>query len=243
MTPDIKTAAIVALVVGVAAFGGGYKVADWRLTGQYTAEKLEAAKTAAKALADMTDERNKLAGKLSAANDLHTTELRKAQNETNSLRDRTPCKGDGPMPVQLIIATIIAAVGFSGGFGTAWKIQAGNINAKEVAYAQQELANVRSSAAADIRRLDNAITAQNAATARAVGLRRDRDSALTELGRLRLAVNSAVHTANTDPVACPERAAALGDVLTELGRAGAEIAGQADRHASDVKTLTEAWPK
>lgn len=88
MIPDIKTAAIVALVVGVAAFGGGYKVADWRLMGQYTAEKLKASQEAAKALADMTDERDKLAGKLSAANDLHTTELRKAQNETNSLRDR-----------------------------------------------------------------------------------------------------------------------------------------------------------
>lgn len=95
MIPDIKTAAIVALVVGVAAFGGGYRVADWRLTGQYTAEKLEAAQTAAKALADMTDERDKLAGKLSAANDLHTNELRDAQNETNRLRDRLNAGSSG----------------------------------------------------------------------------------------------------------------------------------------------------
>lgn len=86
--PDLKTAAVVALVVGVVTFGGGYKVADWRLTGRYTAEKLEAAQGAAKALAAMTDERDILAGKLSAANDRHTDELRKAQNETNSLRDR-----------------------------------------------------------------------------------------------------------------------------------------------------------
>lgn len=147
------------------------------------------------------------------------------------------------MPVQLIIATIIAAVGFSGGFGVAWKIQAGIITEKEAQHAKQELANAQQSAAADIRRLDNTIAAQNAATARTVGLRRDRDSALTELGRLRDAVNSAVQTASTSPVACPERAAALGDVLTELGRAGAELAEKADRHASDVKTLTEAWPK
>ncbi|MFA5387738.1 MAG: lysis system i-spanin subunit Rz [Candidatus Paceibacterota bacterium] len=86
--PDLKTAAVVALVVGALAFVGGYKVADWRLTGQYTAEKLEASQAAAKALAAMTDERDILAGKLSAANDRHTDELRKAQNETNSLRDR-----------------------------------------------------------------------------------------------------------------------------------------------------------
>ena len=86
--PDLKTAAVVALVVGVAAFAGGYKVADWRLTGQYTAEKLEAAKTAAKALADMTADRDRLSAALTASNDLHTAALRKAQNETNSLRDR-----------------------------------------------------------------------------------------------------------------------------------------------------------
>jgi NAD-dependent DNA ligase len=147
------------------------------------------------------------------------------------------------MPIQLIIAAVIAATAFAGGFGTAWKIQAGNINAKEAAHAKQELANVQQSAAADIRRLDNAITAQNRATARAVALRRDADLARTELGRLRLAVASAVQTASTSPATCPERAAALGDVLTELGRAGAELAEKADRHASDVKTLTEAWPK
>lgn len=147
------------------------------------------------------------------------------------------------MPIQLIIAAVIAATAFAGGFGTAWKIQAGNINAKEAAHAKQELANVQQSAASDIRRLDNAITAQNAATTRSVALRRDRDSALTELGRLRLAVNSAVHTANTDPVACPERAAALGYVLTELGRAGAELAEKADRINSDRQTLIDAWPQ
>ena len=143
------------------------------------------------------------------------------------------------MTPQIIMVAIIALAGF----GSGWTIQNWRYGAKETEREQQKLAYIQQSAAADIRRLDNAITAQNAATTRAVALRRDRDSALTELGRLRLEVNSAVHTANTDPVACPERAAALGDVLTELGRAGAEIAGQADWHASDIKTLTEAWPK
>ncbi|MBK6587891.1 MAG: lysis protein [Acidobacteria bacterium] len=93
--PDLKTAAIVALIVGVAAFGGGYKVADWRLTGQYTAEKLKASQDAAKALADMTADRDLLAGKLSVANDKHTNELRNAQNETNRLRDRLANSSSG----------------------------------------------------------------------------------------------------------------------------------------------------
>lgn len=143
------------------------------------------------------------------------------------------------MNPQIIIAAVIAALGFWGG----WHVQSVRYQAKEAQHAKQELANVRSSAASDIRRLDNAITAQNRSVARAVALRRDADLARTELGRLRLAVASAVQTASTDPVACPERAASLGDVLTELGRAGAELAEKADRHVNDVKTLIDAHPQ
>jgi prophage endopeptidase len=82
------TRAALIFIAHVATFAVGYTVADWRLTGQHTAEKLEAARGAAKALADMTAARDQLSAALTAANDLHTSELRKAQNETNSLRDR-----------------------------------------------------------------------------------------------------------------------------------------------------------
>jgi len=95
MIPDLKTAAIVALVVGVAAFSGGYKVADWRLTAQANADALERAQRAEKALADMTADRDALAGKLSAANDKHANDLRNAQNETNRLRDRLANSSSG----------------------------------------------------------------------------------------------------------------------------------------------------
>lgn len=86
--PDVKTAAVVAVIVGVGAFGGGYKVADWRLTGRYTAEKLEAAKGAAEALKTMTAARDQLSLALSAANNRKLDDLRKAQDETTRIRDR-----------------------------------------------------------------------------------------------------------------------------------------------------------
>lgn len=86
MIPDLKTAAALALCWVFLGFAGGYKVADWRLTGQHTAEKLEAAQTAAKALADMTADRDRLSASLTTSNDQHLAELRKAQNETNHLR-------------------------------------------------------------------------------------------------------------------------------------------------------------
>ena len=147
------------------------------------------------------------------------------------------------MNLQIIIAAVIAATAFAGGFGTAWKIQAGNINEKEAQHAKQELANVRSSAASDIRRLDNAITAQNRATARAVALRRDRDSALTELGRLRDAVNSAVPSTCDATSVGIDRAATTGKLLLECSEQLTDLAGKADRHANDLRTLIEAWPK
>jgi hypothetical protein len=86
--PDLKTAAVVALVVGVVAFSGGYKVADWRLTAKANAEALDRAERAEKARDEAIAERDILAGKLSTANDKHTNELRNAQNETTRLRDR-----------------------------------------------------------------------------------------------------------------------------------------------------------
>lgn len=86
--PDLKTAAVVALVVGVAAFGGGYKIADWRMMAKANADALERAQGAEKARDEAITERDKLAGELAAKNDQHTDELRNAQNETTRLRDR-----------------------------------------------------------------------------------------------------------------------------------------------------------
>ena len=86
--PDLKTAAVVALVVGVAAFSGGYKVADWRLTAKANAEALERTQRAEKARDEAIAAYNHLAGELATSNDRHTNELRNAQNETTRLRDR-----------------------------------------------------------------------------------------------------------------------------------------------------------
>ena len=88
MLPGMQNLKGAALVVGLlAAFSGGYKVADWRLTAQANAEALERAQRAEKARDEAITERDKLAGELSAANDRHALDLRKAQNETNRLRD------------------------------------------------------------------------------------------------------------------------------------------------------------
>ena len=87
--PDLKTAAAVtALIAGALAFVGGYKVADWRLTAQANEAAAKRSQKALDDLVTMTADRDRLAGLLATANDQHTDELRKAQNETNRLRDR-----------------------------------------------------------------------------------------------------------------------------------------------------------
>ena len=147
------------------------------------------------------------------------------------------------MSPQLLIAAIIAAIGFSGGFGVAWKMQAGTINAKDAQYAESKLAQVQQSAAADIRRLDNTITAQRAATARSVALRRDLDSARSELERLRDTLARPVPGTSAAADACPERTDPARQLLAACATELQAVAGAADRHASDAQALVEAWPK
>ena len=143
------------------------------------------------------------------------------------------------MTPQLIIAALIAAAGF----GSAWQIQSWRFDAKEKDYAQQALADQRSAATAAIRRTETVIQAQSAATVRDGVLRRDAAGARTALVGLSLATEQALRDAATTHAACTERASALGELLGTVASAGGDIAGKADRHANDAKTLIDAWPK
>lgn len=143
------------------------------------------------------------------------------------------------MTPQLLITALIAAAGF----GAGWQIQAWRQNEKEKDHAEQKLVEVRQSAAADIRRLDNTITAQRAATAREVALRRDRDSSRSELERLRSAIADTVPTTSDAPASCIERADPARQLLAACATELQSVAGAADRHASDAQSLMDAWPK
>lgn len=88
MIPDVKLAALVALISGTVAFTGGYKVADWRLTGKATAEALERLQRAEVTRDEAIAAYNHVAGELALHNDQRLDDLKKAQNETNRIRDR-----------------------------------------------------------------------------------------------------------------------------------------------------------
>ena len=143
------------------------------------------------------------------------------------------------MNPQAIVIAITAALGM----GAGWHIQTLRYTAKEAEHEQQKLVAIQQSAAASIRWMDNTLDAQNAATARSVGLRRDRDSAYAELDRLRNAVARTMPGAGSAPGACVERANTVDQLLATCATELVEMGGIADRHASDALMLLQAWPK
>jgi len=88
MTTQIK--ALLILGVLLAAFGAGWAGNGWRLDAKYQSEAKAQLKASIKALEVLTDERDALSAKLTAADDAATAKLREAQNETARLRNATP---------------------------------------------------------------------------------------------------------------------------------------------------------
>lgn len=82
--------ALFALVA--AAFAGGWGVNGWRLESAHLAEENTRLGAVSKERDAAILDRDKLAAKLATNNDAHTVQLRKAQDETNALRNRV---GDG----------------------------------------------------------------------------------------------------------------------------------------------------
>ena len=147
------------------------------------------------------------------------------------------------MPIQLIIAAIIAAASFGGGFGAAWKIQNGIAAEKENEHVQQTLRATQESAATAIRRADNVIAAQSAAALRERRLRADAASSRDALVGLSHAADEALSRAQATHAACLVTADAASELLITVSTERRELAEKADRHVNDIKMMQEAWPK
>ena len=144
-----------------------------------------------------------------------------------------------------VAAAILAAVvAFAGG----WKVQGWRLGEQiaQIKAAQLEAVNTaaREARAQESKRFQGVQDAQAAAQTRAVAARRDADAARTELDRLRNSVAAARGgVPGESAAACAQRADAAGDVLGQCAAAYLDLAAIADRHASDARTLIEAWPK
>lgn len=121
-------------------------------------------------------------------------------------------------------------------------------HATHIAQLETSIANTSAEAArhsADLERTARA--AEKAAAVRQAALRRDAESARTELDGLRVALSAYTKPRLTASSASIAPGLDYTDPVPELflqcaGRY-VDLAAKADGHASDVKTLMDAWPK
>jgi hypothetical protein len=142
-------------------------------------------------------------------------------------------------------AAIIAAslAGWAGWSVQGWRLGE-QIAALKTAQAEAVNTATREARAQESARFKGVQDAQAAAQTRAQVARRDADRARSELDRLRDNIRSASGgVPGESPGACAVRADAAGELLAQCAGAYLSMAGIADRHANDARTLIEAWPK
>ena len=143
------------------------------------------------------------------------------------------------MNLTLISAALAAAIGF----GSAWQIQtwrnldAENNRLEQAASQEQELRRMESQRSIQV------ISAQNNAVKRESKLRLDAATAESAADSLRAQSTGALLAARADHDACIERTVAFDLVLAQCVTEYQHLGEVADRHASDIQMMQEAWPK
>jgi len=150
----------------------------------------------------------------------------------------------------------IKALAIAGSIGTLlWAVNALDQNRQQIGYdrrlAEDNAALIE--AQAEAREKERQMQrhkedAQHEANLRQIENRRAADAARTADERLRLALDTIRTTSPRhlpgDPAAAgPDPAAALTALLGECSAKYGDLAEKADGHASDARTLTEAWPR
>jgi len=139
----------------------------------------------------------------------------------------------------LLAALISSGISFYGGWTVnQWRCESAQKQAIEAAaVAQRELH------ALEQKRSNGVIAAQNVARTRETALRRDADSARDALDSLRTQSDAALLIARSSHDACIVTANAQAVIQSQCTTELQTLARDADGHASDAKTLIDAWPR
>lgn len=143
------------------------------------------------------------------------------------------------MNLTLISAALAAAIGF----GSAWKLQQGNFDHAENERLAQAQSQERELHATEQKRVNQVLDAQNNAKLRESKLRLDAATAESAADSLRAQSTGALLAARADHNACIERTIAFDLVLAQCVAEYQHLGDVADRHASDIQMMQEAWPK
>jgi hypothetical protein len=139
----------------------------------------------------------------------------------------------------LIVSLVAAAAGFAG----AWNLQAHQITKLTLEHANERIASARVARATIERTTTAVIQAQNAAAGRVAVLRKQSDAAVVAADGLREQIDITQRASATTIDACNRYSIAIGGLLNQCAQRYRELGDQATGHVSDIRTLTEAWPK
>lgn len=89
---------------------------------------------------------------------------------------------------------------------------------------------------------DQYMEALNNARTRENEIRIAADGARSELDRLRITIKKRSAAVTASPASAVDYSIASADVFGECSAELTALAGKADGHASDIRTMTEAWP-
>lgn len=113
----------------------------------------------------------------------------------------------------------------------------------EIGAIEKERQSERNEAERKTRLIANQYTeALNNARTRETDLRLSVDGARTELDRLRIAIKKRSASVAASPASAVDYSIASADVFGECAAELTALAGKADGHASDIRTMIEAWP-
>lgn len=139
----------------------------------------------------------------------------------------------------IIVALVASLVGFGGGGFLAWNWQENkyeNKIAKMVSEAHEQALKTEQKYASQQRK------SEASSALRQSKLRSDLDVARVESERLRDSIATTVEMSRTSPTTCPDRTAAIADILREMEVEGRAVSEAADRHVESVRILLERWP-
>lgn len=139
----------------------------------------------------------------------------------------------------IIVALVTSLVGFSGGGLLAWNWQENKYEskiAKISSEAHQRALQIEQNYASQQRK------SEASSALRQSKLRYDLDAARAESDRLRDSLSRNIDLSKSSPASCPDRTAAIADILREMEAEGRAVSEAADRHVESVKILLERWP-
>lgn len=132
---------------------------------------------------------------------------------------------------------------FLAGAGAAHKWDMGQFAIKENERLELVREQERANRATERQQATQVQEAVNASRKREIAARAAAAGAAGELGRLRGAIALSPGQASSATCAGTERADPVRELFSQCAEALADLAGKADRHASDALTLQQAWPK